>query len=346
MRSTGPARAAGPHANCPVAGRAKSSGVERLVSVQILRAIAALSVVLCHAAGLPLGAAGVDLFFVISGFIITKVMTGREPGEFFRDRAFRIFPTYYIHLVPWFLIAAAAGLLTAERSAVSLTLWPAYGEIARPYLKLAWTLSFEMLFYAAMAVVLLTRRPIVPLLAYAAAMAAAFAIGGPLFSFVGNPLILEFLFGVAIAHLPRRSPGLGLSFAAIGLIALLPSNADILWDVGAVFDVNASPWRVLCWGVPCALIFYGILQLEPYFQSAVSRIPAYVGDASYTLYLSHLLVLILLEGIPWPVAALAAVLIAVGLYELTEKRLQSWYRRRKKRAAEQPLSTSPPIRHG
>ena len=68
----------------------------KLRSVQVVRAVAACGVLLCHTAGWSLGAAGVDLFFVISGFIIGTVMPGRDARSFFADRLRRIYPIYFV----------------------------------------------------------------------------------------------------------------------------------------------------------------------------------------------------------------------------------------------------------
>ena len=76
--------------------------VGRLVSIQCLRFAAAGLVVLTHTSSgyFVYGAFGVDIFFVISGFIITHVMRQREPGSFLLDRLTRIYPLYWLFLVP------------------------------------------------------------------------------------------------------------------------------------------------------------------------------------------------------------------------------------------------------
>ena len=73
----------------------------KLRSLQVLRAVAAVAVVSVHAQLGERGTAGVDLFFVISGFIIGRVMIGRSAWEFARDRIWRIYPIYWVALLPW-----------------------------------------------------------------------------------------------------------------------------------------------------------------------------------------------------------------------------------------------------
>jgi exopolysaccharide production protein ExoZ len=75
------------------------------------------------------------------------------------------------------------------------TLWPATDRMTSPALLAAWTLCFEMLFYAAVTAVLVDRRLLsVGVGVFAAAM--ALRARGPIFQFLGNPIIFEFVFGV------------------------------------------------------------------------------------------------------------------------------------------------------
>ena len=77
----------------------------RLRSIQVLRGIAAMAVVAHHAFDGPrLGAAGVDLFFVISGFIMATCTGARSPGQFLADRAWRIYPLWLIAVAPWIVM--------------------------------------------------------------------------------------------------------------------------------------------------------------------------------------------------------------------------------------------------
>jgi peptidoglycan/LPS O-acetylase OafA/YrhL len=145
-----------------------------------------------------LGAAGVDLFFVISGFIMATIAKP-SAGRFLFDRFWRIFPLWLVAVTPW-LIALRPG---PSIIAASLTLWPVYHQFTMPALDVGWTLSFELLFYVAMALGMRTRAA-VPLTLFGVALAAGALTHAPIFDYVGNPMIFEFLFGVGIAKLPRR----------------------------------------------------------------------------------------------------------------------------------------------
>src|SRR5437870_2641579 len=89
----------------------------KLRSIQCLRALAVSSVLVAHASGWPLGGAGVDLFFVISGVIIGMVLNGRTAREFFTARLWRIYPIYLFNVLPLVFAAAVRGLAEPARVA-------------------------------------------------------------------------------------------------------------------------------------------------------------------------------------------------------------------------------------
>ena len=132
------------------------------VSIQHLRAIAALSVALFHACqwsqiDFGIGAAGVDLFFVISGFVMWTVTAGREaaPLTFLRRRVIRVAPLYWI-----VTLALVAGALVfpqrfpeveprADHILLSLAFIQHMNPAGQPFPILApgWTLNYEAVFY-------------------------------------------------------------------------------------------------------------------------------------------------------------------------------------------------------
>lgn len=262
----------------------------KLRSIQVLRGIAAMAVVAHHAfdSGTPIGAAGVDLFFVISGFIMATCTGGRRSGEFLADRAWRIYPLWLIAVTPWLLMTSPTVLVVIR----SLTLWPVYGhQFIDPALGVGWTLSFELLFYLGFALALAT-RPAVPLLVFGVFFILGLRTNQLLFWYLGSPLTFEFLLGVAISRLPRRE-SLGIATIALGLIwfALSPSTFyNQAFGPGALF-------RVLAWGIPVAMLVYGTWSLERRLGGRTIDVPVLIGGASYSIYLFHQLVLIEFHGV-------------------------------------------------
>jgi exopolysaccharide production protein ExoZ len=268
-------------------------------SLQSLRFAAAIMVVSFHAAGASLiatgsygllprdlqiaGRAGVDIFFVLSGVIIATTARRLTWREFAWRRFRRIVPMYLLISIPTALVMARTSF--GWRDAVAtLFLWPATDRMTTPALTVAWTLCFEMLFYVAVTAVLVDRR----LLSFCVGLfAAAMALRarGPIFQFLGNPIIFEFIFGVALSYLPRWRPAVwclpigAAALVASGFLGIAPPVATLELLAG---DENFR--RVLVYGLPAAMIVLGTMQIDAKPSAWTS-----LGDASYTLYLSHML---------------------------------------------------------
>jgi exopolysaccharide production protein ExoZ len=272
---------------------------QTIANIQVLRAIAALLVVFCHAVdtevharGIPVlwaawiddfGAIGVDLFFVISGFIIAHTAFGEHQYramDFLRRRIRRIVPLYFLLSLPWILRGLTLGPLEPDRVIATLLFWPASDATAAslPYLTVGWTLCFEMLFYLMAALVLAGPRhlPSMLILLHALCWLCAIATGLSAFFFLGNPIIYEFLLGVGIALATSR-----LTTAArwLGPLALLAGMAGfvvtLLADFSAVADVGvvqADPMviqRVAMGGLPSAALVLGAVLMPPWRPNAL-----------------------------------------------------------------------------
>jgi exopolysaccharide production protein ExoZ len=295
--------------------------LQKLRSIQVLRAVAACAVVVLHAypeAHAPIGnagygAAGVDLFFVISGFIMASVAQGRTAGQFLRDRLWRIYPLWWVAVLPWLFMVPRGPTFILS----SLSLWPIYaGGYYEPVLKVGWTLSFELLFYLGMTLAIATRAA-APLALYALFLLGALTTANPLLHFIGNPLALEFLMGVLVARLPRHR--------ALGLLIPLGLSLFALTSPG-IGDVEASlgpQWalsRVLQWGVPAALVVWGVLSLERLFKHRRFDLPVAIGDASYSIYLCHPLAALGL-AFTWPIRLGIALATGWAMHILVERKL-------------------------
>lgn len=304
--------------------------MRNLLSIQYLRAVAALMVVAFHAGQwvlMPVAvtAAGVDVFFIISGFVmwITTWNHAVSPVEFLRRRAIRVAPLYWLATLGLALgIAALPGVfpnvtLDAVHILKSLLFIPHVNPRGDPFplLAVGWTLNYEAVFYLAFSAAL-TAAPqnrLGVLIAILVPLACLGTLYIPLYHLFANPMLLQFLVGVAVARLwiQRALPGprAGLAFAALGMAALIATH----W-MGAQPDHFIRPFL---WGAPAALLVLGLVAAEPILPvwPALRRL----GDASYSLYLVHTPVMALLNGILSPshpvlfFGLAVAVSIAAGL---------------------------------
>jgi exopolysaccharide production protein ExoZ len=154
-------------------------------------------------------------------------------------------------------------------------------------------LCFEMLFYGAVATCLRCRVAMPVLLAgFAAAWIARVHLGWPALRFIGNPIIIDFFLGVLIAARWKqqrvRSIWYGYTLLLLGFTGLyifcLPAGQE---NARFVIDGTQSFSRVLSWGLPAAAIIDGALTLEPHLGGAWVKRVVYLGDASYSIYLVH-----------------------------------------------------------
>lgn len=292
---------------------------ERLYNIQYLRGAAAFGVVLFHAGGfakVPLqwGAFGVDLFFVISGFLMVCITDARSrPWPFLKDRLLRIAPLYWLATVAAFVLqgrdAARLDALFA-----SLLFLPWGGEAPRyfPILNVGWTLNYEMLFYLLFACSLFLPRRL-----QLAGLAAAFLglamlwktrIGGALpWAFWGHPIILEFLAGAVLGAAWRALGRWGLA----GGFVLVVVASILLRQIGGI-----AVGLIYLWLAAGAV--GGAVLLERARKPL--RVPLLLGDASYSIYLWHYLAIAavapilgsrLAPGVQ--VAAYVVIGVAVGL---------------------------------
>lgn len=304
----------------------------RLKSIDMIRAFAAAGVVLHHAlGGLTIGMIGVDFFFVVSGFVIFHSARDRTAGDFLTARFWRIFPIYWIAAAPWLVSAIIRGATSPGHMAEQLLLLPLWWTTHMPLLFVAWTLTFECLFYTAAAVSIRLRSS-VPMLALLGAAMAAWGLGASQrLMWLGNPMILEFLMGVGIAVAPKDR--------RVGLVALIGGGLFLLLfptiDYSTEFrDFAAAASRVALWGIPAALIIYGAVSFENAFHGRVVALLCAIGGASYSIYLFHPLITEFHQDWPWWVRLLGAFSLGIAAWAVFERPLlrmrppKGWWRRR------------------
>lgn len=285
-----------------------------LVGIQILRAVAAILVVAHHAIEnsngaigqfspdwlTTAGAAGVDIFFVISGFIMLytsfdKSGSARSPREFLYRRLTRIYPFYWICCVVMLLIGTAGFLHSHSHSITSIALSLALLPTSQSLIGVSWTLVYELYFYLLFAAALLTRSKI----AVAAIVTIAIAlinlgarmvpVHNTLQSFLANPIPYEFCMGIWLAWAAEKwLPRLPIWTM---LLPLLMFGAAPLFVVH--HDTTGLPdiARVIAWGVPAAILV-AIFLNTPSANGRITIFLEELGNSSYALYLTHPFVMI------------------------------------------------------
>lgn len=306
----------------------------RYASIQIARAFAALAVLAAHAQSLPeslglahfehsawsFGQAGVDIFFVISGFIIAAVVERTDGvSKFVARRALRILPFYWFFTAIWALILLSVWNDPPDtvHLAASMAILP---QDVVPVLGVGWSLEHELIFYGIVALLIAFGRAddlfgVMAVVASASIVAHVAwpsqvegAMGGHLLSLYH----VQFFAGVALFRWRKAVAAMSWDTTLLFGAFLFPASAIVLHFLYGT-AVPAQPIgfegiaRVGLWGLASALVLSGLLAFESQradlMRSRAARALVYLGGASYTLYLSHPIVIagtaFVLEGY-WP----------------------------------------------
>lgn len=334
----------------------------QIAEIQAVRAFAAALVAWAHihheflerAVGWPwpLGAFGVDLFFVISGFIMVHVGTPLfqvrgASANFFLKRLARIGPIYWACTIIFVLY-----ILESQPFSQANVSWPniigslLFLPIARPSgdvlptFSVGWTLNYEMFFYLLFSLGLLVRRR-VALILIAVGLIALVHLGkvysGQWHSsvrFLAHPIVVEFAFGMGLAVIYQR--GWRISrWVAIALVLLA---------FAYLVSLHFAVWAVVkgrgyTFGVAATLVIAAAVLHDWNLQGRGRRIAVILGDSSYALYLIHPLTMlavretsgriwahyhIVLPVNTWPLALalfVGTILLAVVIHRRLERPL-------------------------
>lgn len=277
-----------------------------LVHIQVLRFFAAVAVVAFHVWGaapdgfkvpegaiafaLSHGGHGVDLFFVISGFIIFYAThgAGLTPAAFLRRRVERIVPLYFfvISAVTILAVTLPATFGTPDwftlRHILKSLAFIAFTDGEMPVVYLGWSLEYEMYFYLAVALLMARTRDvwrnIVIIFSALVAVGRIPGVDTTLgnYRFFTDPMILEFVFGVIV----------GILFVH-GRVSW-PIQAAVACAIAALLVTDAAD-RAIVFGLPSACLvaaaaFASRKRIDP---SWPERALARLGDASYSIYLAQ-----------------------------------------------------------
>jgi exopolysaccharide production protein ExoZ len=349
--------------------RSATSGRSQLVSVQYLRAIAALSVLITHALLWPLtnkneallntGRLGVEIFFVLSGFIITIVAgPGRfAPLAFARSRILRIVPIYW--LATFLVVGLATAMPASFRTTVptleglikSMLFIPSDAPKA-PLLLLGWTLNYEAFFYlvfGSLFFVKAVERTAAIAVLFILLIASGRLLESPTFQqeVYTSLSLLGFIFGTVIGLLHQsnilqrvsRRSLTGLIIAGLASLAIFylgDAFVELRYSL-IVYHVSMS--------IAAAAFVVTAIRLELDGRLPIIPTLRFLGDASYSLYIFHLFAVAavwamatkLLGPTGWLGYSLVAIVaiaagLAAGLFShwLLEQPLLSWMRRRRR----------------
>jgi exopolysaccharide production protein ExoZ len=326
-----------------------------LKSLQILRAVAATGVVYFHIGAVPLfGSFGVDIFFVISGFVMAMVVeNGQSPRVFAVSRLTRIAPLYWT-LTTCLLILAAISPQLLNSTTFNLTNYiksicfiPYFKESGQlqPILAVGWTLNYEMFFYFCIWLsIIVSRRLYIPLTF--ALLAAAYIVLGELSTnsvlqnFFGSSLLFEFALGILAYRIHKSRVLIRLGSATLLVISLL---SFIFMAVAETLHFGTA--RIITYGIPSIALVLSITALEDtsiLMNNPIVSVIAVIGDGSYATYLSHYYVV---EGIrkigfqklhlvnpytPIGVVFIVGTSLAVGhaIYTMCDKPLSTYFKRK------------------
>ncbi|CAM3151240.1 acyltransferase [Pseudomonas floridensis] len=325
--------------------------MERLYSLQGLRGLAVLGVVLFHM--MPIEARfsggdtllppsldffqlGVDLFFVISGFVMVIVSRGRfqstvEAQRFLFNRLSRIYPTYWLYFfITLAVYLVQPGLVNSGHGSSNLLM----SFLLLPNDKVllvmvAWSLLFELWFYLVFSGFLLFRERSLPVLlvVWAAVIVMFNALQdwqaySSALKIILHPYSLEFIVGAALAlffygkHSARVPTPVVWGLLAAALLVGIPLIA-----VNRLYD-SQGLLRMVMVGTTFGLLVLTLALLERRRRISIPAPLVAVGDMSYTIYLSHLLVLGVIGRVwslvgNWPESYLDNLLFAVLMLSAT-----------------------------
>lgn len=322
------------HGSFLLSGYSPCNNPAMLINIQFLRMAAAMLVVFYHTSAHvgstgreqgaffdvseALGFAGVDIFFVISGFIMAHtsfaVVGPNGAWGFLRRRVARIYSGYW----PFFLLALPLfwwvnpGLMQDLDLFRNIILWPVFPLL----IAVAWTLIFEMFFYLLFTVIITFTKDKRQLLlfilfalmtawaVYSQFVRSAYAPGQLEYMskaeyYMFSPYLLEFLGGALLAYRMKRharGPGFSsLSLLAGSLLFLAGGWINNQYFGGAIEQGYTVFYRVLVFGIPALMILAGVVGLDQNGLRAPLKFSLLTGGASYAIYLSHTLILVGLQ---------------------------------------------------
>lgn len=345
----------------------RSSAKDRLVGLDWLRGVAALWVFVYHfnvtiqkpkyfaAESMgplaELGYHGVDLFFVLSGFVMAASTPTAARNDlsgmrnFFIRRIMRVFPAYIAVTVPLMMVAVLTGIgapdstpLDARLVVSNLLLLPR-DDLTSFVPVVAWTLTHELMFYLLFSLTFVSRRlALSALVVWSVLSIATYVMGGPPSGWVMQLSVLNvyFLAGVLTYHLSARFGGRRWVAGAASLAFL--GAAGWLESTTALAGTSRTVLQAICYGAAFTLMIFAVARLAGRTGLAARALDA-LGRQSYSIYLVHypiiVIVAMLLATARSPALGPLAFLLSLAgtlaasliIYRLIEQPAIAWGRR-------------------
>ena len=267
----------------------------KINNIQVLRAVAALLVVFHHSLTYTLnvgndpkylkifqgfGEIGVDIFFVISGFVIvhSQYLNPKTSFQFIISRLVRIVPLYWFLTITTFIVAIFFPHIFSSGFSVSnlwfiqsLTFTSFFLTNNHPMIYLGWTLEYEMLFYVCFALSILTKK--INNIIIVTAMIFTFLI---LF-FNTNIIIYEFILGMIIGKILIFYKFKSISSIYFIVYLFLFTSLIFIHDLPFMSKIH----NLFYFGIPSAVLVYLLASIP----QTKNRLLIYLGDSSYSIYL-------------------------------------------------------------
>jgi exopolysaccharide production protein ExoZ len=314
-----------------------SKGIElqsKINNLQLLRAYAAIAVAAFHAGlrfptSYAVGSFGVDVFFVISGYVMARICDSNS-HFFLRRRLLRIVPPYWIATIalfiftyyfPQLLTSTRADIVELIKSLLFIPFRKADG-LLQPLLFIGWSVNYEMFFYVLLSLSLLAYRRYAVWLAGIAVVVIVvvcshFANRSIFAEFYGRDISLEFVLGLLSYRLCRAIPErTAVRLRLPMLVAMIASAVGLVLCQGLVAHVE--PRSVFFGGLSFILITSASLLSQGGWDTKAAWI-VLIGDASYVLYLIHpyceyFLSRVVSKKLPWlDFKGGAGILVSVAL---------------------------------
>lgn len=290
----------------------RNNHANNLKSLQILRFVAATSVAYFHIFANPnFGSFGVDIFFVLTGFVIALVIQSNNNSYSFAiNRIARITPLYWLLTSLLFVlitikpelfsvsIVNSANIINFAKSLFFIPYAGAFG--VTPIISLGWTLNYEMFFYLCVWISLLISKSHALKITFILITSAFFLFGNLLSNkvaniFFGLEIIFEFILGFVAYQLYAKK---FLNFLTTKIFVVAAIAIYVFMAVIESYGIIGN--RFILFGLPSFALVICSVRLESIFhnsQAYITRLLVSMGDASYATYLTHWYVIVFLRKI-------------------------------------------------